>query len=103
MNKSVYSSPVGTSTIKRHIITVLVDNEPGVLARVVGMFSGRGYNIDSLNVAEVTNEHLSRITIVTHGNDEVVEQIESQLMRIVPVHSVTNLQEEGAAVEGEER
>ena len=67
MNKSVYDSPSGVDPTNRYIITVLVDNEPGVLARVVGMFSGRGYNIDSLNVAEVvTNEHLSRITIVTH-------------------------------------
>ena len=65
--------------IRRHLITVLVDNEPGVLARVVGMFSGRGYNIDSLNVAEVvTKEHLSRITIVTHGTNEVVDLIRKQ-------------------------
>ena len=66
MNKSVYDSPDQVSEIKRHILTVLVDNEPGVLARVIGMFSGRGYNIDSLNVAEVSNdENISRITIVT--------------------------------------
>jgi len=96
MNKSVYDTPSSSGTIKRHIITVLVDNEPGVLARVVGMFSGRGYNIDSLNVAEVvTNEHLSRITIVTHGKDDVVDLIRKQLMTIVPVHNVTNLEEEG--------
>ena len=81
---------------------MLVDNEPGVLARVIGMFSGRGYNIDSLNVAEVSNdENLSRITIVTHGTSEVVNQIEKQLLRIVPVHSVTNLDEEGSSVEAE--
>ena len=102
MNKSVYDSNIVSGKIKRHLITVLVDNEPGVLARVVGMFSGRGYNIDSLNVAEVvTKEHLSRITIVTHGTDEVVELIRKQLMNIVPVHSVTNLVEEGSPVEAE--
>ena len=68
MNKSVYDSPDNTSVSRRHILTVLVDNEPGVLARVIGMFSGRGYNIESLNVAEVSNdEKLSRITIVTEG------------------------------------
>ena len=102
MNKSVYDSPTVSGTTKRHLITVLVDNEPGVLARVVGLFSGRGYNIDSLNVAEVvTKEHLSRITIVTHGTNEVVELIRKQLMTIVPVHSVTNLEEEGSPVEAE--
>ena len=102
MNKSVYDSNIVSDKIKRHLITVLVDNEPGVLARVVGMFSGRGYNIDSLNVAEVvTKEQLSRITIVTHGTDEVVELIRKQLMNIVPVHSVTNLVEEGSPVEAE--
>ena len=101
MNKSVYDSPNRTTDINRHILTILVDNEPGVLARVIGMFSGRGYNIDSLNVAEVNNQHLSRITIVTQGTNEVMEQIQSQLMRIVPVHSVTNLDQEDSAVEAE--
>ena len=102
MSKSVYDSPTVSGTIRRHLITVLVDNEPGVLARVVGMFSGRGYNIDSLNVAEVLKkEHLSRITIVTHGTDEVVDLIRKQLMTIVPVHSVTNLENEGSPVEAE--
>ena len=102
MNKSVYDTPSEINTTKRYIITVLVDNEPGVLARVVGMFSGRGYNIDSLNVAEVvTNEHLSRITIVTHGTNEVVDLIRKQLMTIVPVHSVINLEDEGSPVEAE--
>ena len=102
MNKSVYDSPDKISENNRHILTVLVDNEPGVLARVIGMFSGRGYNIDSLNVAEVSNDqHLSRITIVTEGTTEVVNQIEKQLLRIVPVHSVTNLDQEGSAVEAE--
>lgn len=102
MNKSVYDTPRGIDSTNRYIITVLVDNEPGVLARVVGMFSGRGYNIDSLNVAEVvTNEHLSRITIVTHGTSEVIDLIRKQLMTIVPVHSVTNLEDEGSPVEAE--
>ena len=102
MIKSVYDSPKFSGKTRRHIITVLVDNEPGVLARVVGMFSGRGYNIDSLNVAEIlTKEQLSRITIVTHGTDEVVDLIRKQLMTIVPVHSVTNLQNEGSPVEAE--
>ena len=101
MNKSVYDSPKRATDINRHILTILVDNEPGVLARVIGMFSGRGYNIDSLNVAEVSNQHLSRITIVTQGTKEVIDQIQSQLMRIVPVHSVTNLDQEDSAVEAE--
>ena len=101
MNKSVYDTPNKDEDINRHILTILVDNEPGVLARVVGMFSGRGYNIDSLNVAEVNNKHMSRITIVTHGTSEIVNQIQSQLMRIVPVHSVTNLDREDNSVEAE--
>ena len=102
MNKSVYDSHDNTSVPRRHILTVIVDNEPGVLARVIGMFSGRGYNIESLNVAEVSNdEHLSRITIVTEGTSEVVSKIEKQLLRIVPVHSVSNLDEEGSSVEAE--
>ena len=100
-NKSVYDTPTNVSETRRHILTILVDNEPGVLARVIGMFSGRGYNIDSLNVAEVSNQHLSRITIVTQGTNEVLEKILTQLMNIVPVHSVTNLQTEGSAVEAE--
>ena len=102
MNKSVHDSPDKTSATRKHILTILVDNEPGVLAKVIGMFSGRGYNIDSLNVAEVSNdEHISRITIVTHGTAEVVNQIEKQLLRIVPVHSVSNLDQEGSSVEAE--
>ncbi len=102
MNKSVYETPEKISEDKRHILTILVDNEPGVLAKVIGMFSGRGYNIDSLNVAEVSDDdHLSRITIVTQGTTEVVSQIEKQLLRIVPIHSVTNLNQEGSSVEAE--
>ena len=76
---------------ERHTLTALVDNEAGVLARVVGLFSGRGYNIESLTVAEVDpDERTSRITIVTSGSPDVIEQIEAQLRRIVPVHAVTN-------------
>ena len=76
---------------ERHTLTVLVDNEAGVLARVVGLFSGRGYNIESLTVAEVdAMARTSRITIVTSGTPEVIEQIEAQLRRLVPTHKVTN-------------
>ena len=75
-----------------HTLAVLVDNEPGVLARVIGLFSGRGYNIDSLTVSETeTASHLSRITIVTRATPHTLEQIKSQLERIVPVHGVTDL------------
>jgi len=91
-----------SDTIERHIISVLVDDEPGVLARVVGLFSGRGYNIQSLTVAEVEgNLNLSRISIVTSGTPMVVEQIKAQLARLVPIHSVCDLTEMGAAIERE--
>ncbi|MFP4044932.1 MAG: acetolactate synthase small subunit [Rhodosalinus sp.] len=87
---------------ERHTLAVLVDNEPGVLARVIGLFSGRGYNIESLTVAEVDHTgHLSRITIVTTGTPQVIEQIKAQLGRIVPVHEVHDLTVEGRAVERE--
>lgn len=85
--------------IEKHVIAVLVDNEPGVLARVIGLFSGRGYNIESLTVAEVDpTENLSRITIVTSGTPMVIEQIKAQLDRLVPVHKVSDLSEEGPYV-----
>lgn len=85
-----------------HTLAVLVDNEAGVLARVIGLFSGRGYNIDSLTVAETDHEgHRSRITIVTTGTPAVIEQIKAQLGRMVPVHDVHDLTVEGAAVERE--
>jgi acetolactate synthase-1/3 small subunit len=88
--------------IRYHTIGVLVDNEPGVLARVVGLFSGRGYNIESLTVAEVNAEaNLSRITIVTSGTLQVIEQIKAQLGRLVPVHNVKDLTLEGPHVERE--
>ncbi len=87
---------------ERHTLAVLVDNEAGVLARVIGLFSGRGYNIESLTVAEVDHTgHLSRITIVTTGTPSVIEQIKAQLGRIVPVHDVHDLTVEGSAVERE--
>jgi acetolactate synthase-1/3 small subunit len=90
------------NTIERHIISVLVDDEPGVLARVIGLFSGRGYNIESLTVAEVEDDlKLSRISIVTSGTPMVVEQIKAQLGRLVPIHSVCDLTEMGAAIERE--
>jgi acetolactate synthase-1/3 small subunit len=85
-----------------HTIAVLVDNEPGVLARVIGLFSGRGYNIESLTVAEVEAEgRLSRITIVTSGTPMIIEQIKAQLDRLVPVHKVSDLTVEGPHVERE--
>jgi len=85
--------------IRTHTIAVLVDNESGVLARVIGLFSGRGYNIESLTVAEVDpREKLSRITIVTSGTPMVIEQIKAQLNRLVPVHKVSDLTIEGPSV-----
>ena len=88
--------------IERHTIAVLVDNEPGVLARVIGLFSGRGYNIESLTVAEVDRAAgLSRITVVTTGTRMIIEQIKAQLSRLVPVHKVHDLTDEGPFVERE--
>jgi acetolactate synthase-1/3 small subunit len=87
---------------ERHTLAVLVDNEPGVLARVIGLFSGRGYNIESLTVSETEHaKHLSRITIVTTGTPMVIEQIKNQLERLVPIHRVTDLTVAGAAIERE--
>ena len=86
----------------RHTLAVIVDNEPGVLARISGMFSGRGYNIESLTVSETEHEkHLSRITIVTTGTDAVIEQIKSQLERLVPVHRVNDITVLGDGMERE--
>ncbi|MGA9251004.1 MAG: acetolactate synthase small subunit [Roseobacter sp.] len=94
--------PTFSDVVERHTLAVLVENEPGVLARVIGLFSGRGYNIDSLTVAEVDHSgHLSRITIVTSGTPQVIEQIKAQLGRIVSVHDVHDLTVEGASVERE--
>jgi acetolactate synthase-1/3 small subunit len=90
------------SDIEKHTIAVLVDNEPGVLARVIGLFSGRGYNIESLTVAEVDPKNrLSRITVVTSGTPMIIEQIKAQLSRLVPVHAVRDLTSEGPHVERE--
>ncbi len=85
-----------------HTLAVIVENEPGVLARVIGLFSGRGYNIDSLTVAEVDHTgHRSRITIVTRGTPAVIDQIEAQLSRLVPVYEVHDLTAEGPCVQRE--
>jgi len=90
-SKSAYSTPSKISKLENHIIVVWVDNEASVLSRVVGLFSGRGYNIESLAVAEVDQKNnLSRITIVTTGTPEVIEQIVLQLKKLVPVHKVGN-------------
>ncbi|MGD1934376.1 MAG: acetolactate synthase small subunit [Candidatus Phaeomarinobacter sp.] len=88
--------------IESHTIAVLVDNEAGVLARVIGLFSGRGYNIESLTVAEVDEDaHKSRITIVTNGTPMVIEQIKAQLDRLVPVHKVVDLTLDTISIERE--
>ena len=89
---SAYFITKETAQPETHTLSVLVDNEPGVLARVIGLFSGRGYNIESLTVSETEHEkHLSRITIVTKGTPHVLEQIRHQLERLVPVHRVVDL------------
>lgn len=89
-------------TINRHTLAIVVDNEAGVLARVIGLFSGRGYNIESLTVAEIDHEgHLSRITIVTSGTPHIIDQIKGQLGRIVPVREVLDLTTHGPSVERE--
>ena len=87
---------------RRHTIAVLVDNEPGVLARVIGLFAGRGYNIESLTVSEIDSvKRYSRITIVTSGTDMVIEQIKALLDRLVPVHMVEDLTVQGPCLERE--
>ena len=89
--KSAYSQPTKFGKEDHHIIVVWVDNEAGVLARVIGLFSGRGYNIESLAVAEIDKiKHLSRITIVTKGTPEVIKQIKLQLGKLIPVHKVAD-------------
>ena len=88
--------------ISRHTISVLVANEAGVLARVIGLFSGRGYNIESLTVAEIDPvEKLSRITVVTSGTPMIIEQIKNQLDRLVPIHKVRDLTIDGPSLERE--
>ena len=87
---------------ERHTLSVTVDNESGILARIAGLFSARGYNIDSLTVADVTeDEKISRITIVTTGTPQVIEQVVAQLDRMIPVHKVTDLTAVGPHVERE--
>ena len=89
-------------TSSRHTLSILVDNEAGVLARIVGLFSARGYNIESLTVADISDDHaVSRITVVTSGPPQVIEQIMAQLDRLVPVHSVRDLTTLGPHVERE--
>lgn len=90
------------SEIERHTIAVLVDNEPGVLARVVGLFSGRGYNIESLTVSAVSEDgSMSRMTIVTTGTPMIIEQIKAQVEKLVPVHGVHDLTADGPHLERE--
>mgnify|MGYP001187709966 CR=1 FL=1 len=87
---------------ERHVLTVIVDNEAGILAKIAGLFTARGYNIDSLTVADITENHsVSRITIVTHGPPTQIDQIHAQLERLVPVHKVIDLTENGPHVERE--
>ncbi|MXO90140.1 acetolactate synthase small subunit [Pontixanthobacter aquaemixtae] len=87
---------------ERHVLAITVDNEAGILAKIAGLFTARGYNIDSLTVADIAEDHAtSRITIVTNGPQQVIDQIEAQLDRLVPVHKVVDLTEEGPHVERE--
>ena len=87
---------------ERHVLNVIVDNEPGILAKITGMFTARGYNIDSLTVADISEDHaISRITIVPRGPEPVIDQIRAQLERLVPVHKVIDLTESGEHVERE--
>ena len=99
---SHYPAAPASQKIEPHTLSVLVDNEPGVLARVIGLFSGRGYNIDSLTVSETEHEkHVSRITIVTRGTPMVIEQIKNQLERLIPIHRVIDVTLTGQAIEHE--
>ncbi len=98
-NQSVYGEAPKEVPVATHTLAVLADNEPGVLARVLGLFAGRGYNIDSLTAAEIDHaRHLSRITIVCSGTQMVIEQIKNQLDRLVPVRQVSDLTVEGPHV-----
>jgi acetolactate synthase I/III small subunit len=101
-SQSHYVGPSTSQEVVSRTLSILVDNEPGVLARVIGLFSGRGYNIDSLTVTETEHEkHLSRITIITRGTPDVIEQIKHQLERLVPIHRVCDLTLEADSVERE--
>jgi len=102
VSKSVYGATPVTQQVESHTISILVINEPGVLARVIGLFAGRGYNIESLTVAETDHDkHLSRITIVVTGTPRVIEQIKTQLDRMVPVQKVRDLTTTGPFVDRE--
>lgn len=93
---------IKTAQAERHVLAITVDNEAGILAKIAGLFTARGYNIDSLTVADISDDHaVSRITIVTNGPPAVIDQIHAQLERLVPVHKVTDLTEEGPHVERE--
>lgn len=93
---------IATEAAERHVLTVTVDNEAGILAKIAGLFTARGYNIDSLTVADITENHaVSRITIATNGPPAVIDQIHAQLERLVPVHKVVDLTEAGPHVERE--
>jgi acetolactate synthase I/III small subunit len=93
---------IKTEAAERHVLTITVDNEAGILAKIAGLFTARGYNIDSLTVADITENHsVSRITIVTNGPPAVIDQIHAQLERLVPVHKVVDLTEIGPYVERE--
>jgi acetolactate synthase I/III small subunit len=99
---SHYQAAPTAERIEPRTLAVIVDNEPGVLARVIGLFSGRGYNIESLTVSETEHEkHLSRITIVTRGTSMVIEQIKNQLERLVPIHRVVDMTLAGPAIQRE--
>jgi acetolactate synthase-1/3 small subunit len=99
---SHYPAAPASQGIETHTLAVIVDNEPGVLARVIGLFSGRGYNIDSLTVSETEHQkHLSRITIVTRGTPMVIEQIKNQLERLVPIHRVIDMTTSGPSIQRE--
>src|SRR6187401_3691043 len=99
---SAYFIAKETELPETHTLSVLVDNEPGVLARVIGLFSGRGYNIESLTVSETENQkHVSRITIVTTGTPMVIQQIKHQLDRMIPVYQVVDMTLTGRSIERE--
>ena len=99
---SHYPAAPAAQRSEAHTLSVLVDNEPGVLARVIGLFSGRGYNIDSLTVSETEHQkHVSRITIVTRGTPMVIEQIKHQLERLIPIHRVIDVTLAGPSIEHE--
>ena len=102
ITQSHFPDPISNQEAVSRTLSVVVDNEPGVLARVIGLFSGRGYNIDSLTVTETEHEkHISRITIITRGTPAVIEQIKHQLERMVPVHRVTDLTLDAESLERE--